>query len=329
MSNYAFSPLKGINSVNDATMSNLIQDGLIEYFDYALLDKGNYFNVDFGETGPNGQDYSRLRVSSNDQYASGQVWEGFRSNWVWQSGLSPVDHYPPNVGNDINNQGISGVYINGNFEPSSGVGTYSHHVDYFNGTVVFDNPIPTGSTVQAEYSYKYINVVYANNVPWLREVQKRTTQPTTNFLGVNEGSWDMPPESRLQLPAIAVEIVPQTRFKGFQLGGGQMVYKDVIFHCIAEDEYTRNQMIDIISSQNDKNIYVADSNMMDESGVFPLDQNGTPVPSALQYPELIDDYSRGARIRLTKASVQEMFMAQSDLFGGVVRMTAEFIKSNI
>lgn len=329
MSDYAFSPLKGFNSIEDATMSNLIQDGLIEYFDYALLDKGNYYNVDLGETAPNGEDYSRLRLSSNDQYVSGQLWEGFRGNWVWQSGLAPSGKTPPIVGTDINNPGISGVYIDGSFEPTSGVGTYAHHIDYFNGRVVFDSPIPTGSTVQAEFSYKYINVVYANNLPWLREAQKRTIQPTANFLGISEGAWDVPPESRLQLPAIAVEIVPQRRFRGYQLGGGQWVYSDVLFHCIAEDEYTRNQLIDIVSSQNDKNVYVFDSNMIDASGAFPIDQNGTPVPSALQYPELINDYSRGARIRLTKATVSEMFMAQSDLYGGVVKMTAELIKPNI
>lgn len=329
MANYNFSPLKGIGSIEDATMSNLIQDGLVEYFDYALLDKGNYYNVDLAETAPNGEDYSRLRLSSNDQYVSGQVWEGFRSNWVWQSGLTPDDKDPPNVGTNRNYPGISGVYIDGNFEPTSGVGTYAHHVDYFNGRIIFDNPIPTGSVVQAEYSYKYINVVYANNVPWLRETQKRTMQPTSNFLDVSEGGWDSPPESRLQLPAIAIEIVPQRKFKGFQLGGGQWVYMDILFHCIAEDDYTRNLLVDIVSSQNDKNVYMFDSNVVDSSGAFPLDQNGSPVPSALQYPELIDNYSAGARIRLTKTSVQNMIMAQSDLFGGVVKMTAELIKSNI
>lgn len=329
MSNYSFVPLKGLNSIEDSTMTNLIQDGLIEYFDYALLDKGNYYNVDLDEVGPNGQDYSRLRLSSNDQYASGQAWEGFRSNWVWQSGIAPQDKDPPNVNNDINNPGISGVYIDGSFEPTSGVGTYAHHVDYFNGRVVFDSPIPTGSVVQAEYSYKYINMVYANNVPWLREIQKRTSQPTSNFLGVSEGSWDIPSESRLQLPAIAVEVVPQRKFQGYQLGGGQVVYTDVLFHCIAEDEYTRNLLVDIVSSQNDKNVYIFDGNMLDASGAFPLDHNGSPVPSALQYPDLINYYSKGARLRLTKASVQDMFMAQSDVFGGIVRMTTELIKTNI
>ena len=37
--------------------------------------------------------------------------------------------------------------------------------------VIFDSAIPTGSTVQVEHSYKWINVCYANNLPWIREIQ--------------------------------------------------------------------------------------------------------------------------------------------------------------
>ena len=77
--------LKGFDSIQDYSLNNNIQDALVEYFDWALLEKGNYFNVTKGELAPNGQDMSRLRLSSNDSFASGQVWEGFRQNWVWQA----------------------------------------------------------------------------------------------------------------------------------------------------------------------------------------------------------------------------------------------------
>ena len=92
-----FSPLKGFTNIHSSTLSNDIQDGLIEYLDWALLDKGNYFNVTLGETSPNGSDYSKLRLSSNDSYSSGQVWEGFRKNWVWQSGIVVEDMDSPLV----------------------------------------------------------------------------------------------------------------------------------------------------------------------------------------------------------------------------------------
>lgn len=321
-------PLKGFDSIHDYSVGNIIQDSLVEYFDWALLEKGNYYNVTKGEIAQNGQDMSRLRMSSNEIFTSGQVWEGFRSNWVWQSGIVGIGGPAPIVGTDPNFPGISGVYVNGNFEPSSGVGPYAHKIDYFNGRVVFGSPIPTGSVVQAEFSYKYINVVYANNVPWLKEIQSRTQYPTSRFYDVSTGSWDVPPESRLQLPAIAIEVSPVRRFKGYQLGGGQWIYTDVLFHCIAENDHTRNQLVDIVSLQSDKSVLSINADKLDQDRKFPIDRSGTPVPSALIYPELIRDYNGGS-FRLTNCIVEDMQMVKSDIFGGLVRFTAEAIKANI
>ena len=145
-----FEPLKGISGVFDSTLNNDIQDGLVEYFDWALLTKGNYFNVAANETSPNGEDMSRLRLSTNDSYTAGQVWEGFRKNWVWQSGISVNGFSAPLVGTNNQYPGISGVYVDGAFHPTSGAGAYAHHVDYFNGRVIFDSAIPTGSVAIAE-----------------------------------------------------------------------------------------------------------------------------------------------------------------------------------
>ena len=206
----SYTPLNGFEDVRDLGLNNEIQDSLLEYFDWTLLEKGNYFNVNLGETSPNGEDYSKLRVSSSDHYASGVVWEGFRKNWVWQSGIG---YTPETLANTNENfPGVSGVYIEGNFEPTSGVGEYAHYIDHFNGKVIFDNAISTGTLVQAEFSYKYINVVYANNMPWYKELQTRTLQPTAAFLNMDKGEWNIPPESRLQLPAIAIEVVPTRVF---------------------------------------------------------------------------------------------------------------------
>jgi hypothetical protein len=317
-----YQPLKGISSIHSYSLNNNIQDALVEYFDWALLEKGNYFNVNKGETAPNGQDMSKLTLAPNDSYASGQVWEGFRGNWVWQSGINPSDMDAPIVGTNPDNPGISGVYINGNFEPTSGVGQYSHHVDYFNGRVIFDSAIPTGSVVQAEFSYKYINVVYANNVPWLREVQTGTDEPSTT------NAWDTLPEAKLQLPAIAIEISPVRRFKGYQLGGGQWVYTDVLVHCIAEDDQTRNMLVDIVSLQNDKSVYTINSDELNAQSGYPINEYGSPVPSALHYPEIIENYN-GGPFKIRNTIVEKMEMATPNVFGGLVRFTTEGIKPNI
>tara|TARA_R110002020_G_scaffold103752_17_gene243196 strand:+ start:2139 stop:3119 length:981 start_codon:yes stop_codon:yes gene_type:complete len=318
--------LKGFDSVFSSTLNNEIQDNLLEFFDWSLLEKGNYFNVTLSEASPRGNDYSRLRLSSNDQYSAGQVWEGFRSNWVWQSGVS----YSPNplVGTNNVNPGVSGVYVNSVFYPSSGTGSYAHKIDHFHGRVIFDSAIPTGSVVQAEYSYKWINVVYANSVPWLREVQYRTYEPNSEFLSASKGPWDKPPEARLQLPAIAIEIVPRREMRGYQLGGGQWITTDVLFHCIAEDDITRNRLVDMISLQNEKTIYMFDSNSISSGGDFPIDHLGVVNSGAMRYPDLIQNHFL-RRLRFKSTSIQGMDMINSNLYGGIVKLAAEVIDTTI
>ena len=326
MSNFS---VKGIDNIFSATAINELQDNIVEFFDWNLLDKGNYFNVTKGETSPNGNDYSLLRLSSYPHYSPGQAWEGFRKNWVWQSGVSPPDGFSdPIVSSNNTYPGISGVYVDDQFHPTSGVGTYAHTVDYFNGRVVFDNPIPTGSKVQAEYSYKYVNVIYADNVPWLREVQYRTLDVPPSFSDNTKGDFKLPAEMRVQLPAIAIEVVPRRNFKGYALGGGQYVYTDVLFHCIAEDAYTRNTLLDLVSFQNEKSINIFNSNTIADSGSFPIDYRGVPVSGALRYPDLVNTYPKTV-CRFMNFTVQGMEMINTNFSAGIARCTTELIKPNI
>jgi hypothetical protein len=318
--------LKGIKDIKESTLNNEIQDGIIEYFDWALLGVGNYYNVTYAEQSPYDQDYSKLRLSSDPNYSEGQVWEGFRSNWVWQSG---IDYSPaPLVSSDNTNPGVSGIYVDGVFHANDSTGTYAHHIDHYNGKVIFDSAIPTGSVVQAEFSYKWINVVYANDVPWLREVQTDSMEPTSSFYEKDKGDWNIPPEARLQLPAVAVEIVPMRSFKGFRLGGGQWIYTDVIFHCIAEDEMTRNKLVDIISLQSNKTIFLINSNSVSASGDYPIDYRGVPVSGALRYPDLLNKHV-GLRLRFTDTTVENMTSVASDIYGGIVRFKTELINLKI
>jgi hypothetical protein len=318
--------LKGFDSVSDNTLGNEIQDNLVEFLDWALLQKGNYQNVTLDELAPNGQDYSKLRPSSNPHYPSGLAWEGFRKNWVWQSGVS---YSPaPIVGTNRAIPGISGIYVNDVFYASSTVGTYAHKVDYYNGRVIFNSPVSSGNTVQAEYSYKYINIIYANSLPWLREIQYRTLDFPTSFNVDGKGDFNLPAENRIQLPAIAIEVVPKRSLRGYQLGGGQFVDTDILFHCLAEDEFTRNKLVDIISLQNEKTIYMFNSNSIANSGDFPLDYKGIPVSGALRYPDLVLKHFRG-KVRLKNSTVQGMDLVNSNFYAGIVRITVETIEENI
>ena len=313
--------LKGITDIFNATLSNEIQDNLIEFFDWGFMLNGNYFNVTLGEQSPDGYDYSLLQLSDNTNYTPGQAWDGFRKNWIWQSGIT---HSPsPITGSNNAIPGISGVYVDDVFYPSNTTGDYAHSIDYFNGRIVFDSPVPTGSKVQAEFSYKYINFLYANNFPWLREVQYRSLDKTSN-----NSNYEIPSEMKVQLPAIAIEVVPARTFKPYQFGGGQWIYTDVLFHCIAEDSFTRNKMVDIISYQNDKQFCFFSSDKIASSGAFPLNYLGYPNSGALRYPDLVSNYT-GITVRLKNTTIQNMEILNSSLYGGIVRTTVENISTLI
>jgi len=321
--------LKGFDSVFDTTMNNNIQDNLVEFFSWALLEKGNYFNVTKGEQDHNGNDMSALRLSGNQHYASGQAWEGFRKNWVWQSGITPpAGMTEPLVGTNDAKPGVSGVYVDNTFYPNDTVGTYAHSIDHFNGRVIFDNAIPTTSNVQAEYSYRYITTMYAANVPFLREIQYRTLGVPDGFDTNSKGEFDIPPEMRVQLPAIAIELVPRRTFKGYRLGGGQYIYQDVLIHCIAENAFERNRLLDIVSMQNDKTLQMFNSNEIASSGAFPLDYRGVPTSGALNYPNLTENYKL-SYMYLKDATVQGMEVVNSNFSAGIVRFTTETVGTNL
>jgi len=320
------SDLKGFNNVHSVTLSTDIEDGLVEYFDWGLLNKGNYFNVSLGDTSPSGTDLSKLRMTEVASVDDGRVWSGFRQNWVWQSGVTSSPS--PIVGTDDAIPGISGVYVDDTFYPTDTVGAYSHFVDHTNGRIIFDTAIPVGSKVQAEYSYKWINVCYAHSVPWIRELQRKTQQPNSTFHSDSAVEWSIPPNGNLQLPAIAVEIVPRRKFKPYGLGGGQWVYTDVLFHCIAENDGVRNKLMDIVSLQNDKVIELFDSNALSASGDFPLGNNGIVNSGAMRYPDLINNHY-GGNIKLTNTYTQEMDEIKSNIYSAIVRSTTEGVKRNI
>lgn len=300
-------------------LMNELQDNIIQYYDWNLLEKGNFFNVSLGETDYNGNDYSLLNLSQNTNYLTGQAWEGFRKNWVWQSGIN----YSPSplVGSDSSVPGISGVYINDNFYPSNTTGQYSHHVDYQNGRIIFDNPLPSDSKVQAEYSYRYINVMYASSLPWLREIQYRSLELD------NAVSNNKIPELQVQLPAMAVEIVPRRTISPLELGTLTQIYDtDILFHCVAEDELSRNQMLDIVSFQNDTVFQMFDSNKIVSDNKVPIDYRGTPISGALTYPQLVEYYPKqNVPVLLKNSTVQGMEIINSNLYVGIIRCTMETI----
>lgn len=296
--------LKGFDNVFDSTITNEISDNLVEFFDWGLMQKGNYFNITKDERDSLNFDISRLAQSENTAFPSGTCWEAKNSNWIWQSGIT---YNPPPIN-------ISGVYVNDNFYPLNSSGNYSHYIDYNNGRVVFGSGLPSTSKVQVEHSTKWINVDYSTYLDGIRTIS-------------SEADEKLPPELMVKLPLIAIEVISKPKMRGYELGGGKYIDTLVLFNCLARDKSTKDKLVDIVSFQ-EKTIRMFDSNRIARSGEFPIDYRGFPVSGALNYEQLVSKYP-GHVIRFKDIESSEMKMKNSTLFGGVVKMVVELIKIDI
>lgn len=310
--------LKGFTTFGDATITTHIRENLISFFDYGLLEKSGFINVEIPTTGYYGGLDHQLRVVDDPRYTHGQVWEGFRSNWVWESGIGAL------TSNDNAYPGVSGVYIDEDFYPVSTTGEFSHHINHPLGRVVFDSAIDIDSTVTCNYSYKYVKITKADGLEWFKQIQEYSERSdNTNFVN-NSGEWSILADNRVQLPAIGIELINSRKMVGYQLGGGQTIFTDFLFHCVAEDTYTRDHLVDIVSYQNDKVFKAYSLEKISDNNVFPLDYRGVPVSGALAYPNLISQYE-GNHIRLIDTSIDSIYSLTPNIHIGTVKVKTEVI----
>lgn len=321
-----YESLNAITNINQATPSILIRDGVREFYDWALLNIGNYINVD--QPSVNAYGGSEHILNNIDD---GTTWEAFRGNLVWQSGVTPpAGTDAPLVSTDVDYPGVSGVWVDGDYYPRDTVGTYAHHIDHTNGRVVFDSAISTSSDVTLNYSYKWANIEYVDDKAWFESLYTRSMRLDDGQFGLSaSGEYYNDSRSRVDLPLIGIELVGIKDFKPYQLGGGQWLFNEMLFHCVAENRYDRDKLIDIVSLENDKYIYLIDQNRLADDDNFPLDYRGCPVSNALIYPDLIkpsgDSGYRLRTLRLFDFSTEPVYKLNDQLYVGSVKCKTELV----
>jgi hypothetical protein len=308
--------LKGVTHVWRDLETQTLLNGAIDFLEYAFLEVGAFQNISVATSGVYGGDRSRLRPVTDPRYTDGQVWEGFRGDWVWESGL------------DYGTQpiGISGVYVNGSLYKTYD-GTYGHYVDYPRGRVVFDTAIAQTSQVKAEFSHRTVHFVDAEH-PFIRRLMYESYHvEKRSFLTAASGHWNTLSDCRLQLPCVGIQIVPHGDFTPYALGGGQWGFVQAKFHVFADNTFERDQIADIIARQNDKTIWIANRGVMKESGIYPpaLDYKGALVASPMQYPEIVADGAgwQWRKVAFSKTSKESMHTGNDWLHASVVTTTFE------
>lgn len=265
--------LNGIETLGNYSYTEILEQNLIAFFDWGFINAGGFSNISIPTSGAYGGDFSRLRPVNDARYNNGRVWEAARMNWVWETGLATTNQ-PVS---------ISGVFVGATFHPASG-GTY--HIDYPNGRIVFNTGIALTNTVRLAYSNKWINVTSTASVPWLRYAQPNSYRVDDRRFLAGSGDYAIFGQSRVQFPTVAIEIADE-KLTGYQIGGNQYARNRVNFFVIGEDKSSVDRIADAINLQNEKTIYLYDSNRLAASGKFPLNHNGTPNDNFITYPAMV------------------------------------------
>lgn len=308
---------KGISNISDELLLNILEVNFKTFFDWSFLQIGGWFNATiansgtiYGSTNPR----YKLILVDDDAYTSGQVWQGIRKDWVWETGACYSGSYPIN---------ISGVYINNTLHPYSS-GTFT--IDYPNGRVVFNNAINKTSTVNINHSYRYVQVYRSNESPWFNQIQFNSFNTSdSDIKQISSGEWSIGGNHRIQLPAIVIESVPRSRSRPYEIGNSSLwIEQDIAFYVIAENKNDRNKLLDILRLQQDLTIQLYDPNLLAQNNNYPLNDYGDLKPSGLMYPNIIQQYA-WRKCFIKNISLFELDSVTPNLHMGMARATVEII----
>jgi hypothetical protein len=276
---------KGTTNVHHDHYNINLLYGLMGFLRWASLEAQAFQNVDHTyASGMYGGDFSRLRPVSDPNYTDGQVWEGFRGDWIWETGsaASPA----------IN----SGVYVDGAWaETASETGVYSHYVDFPQGRVVFDSPVATTSVIKADFAHRIPTIVKASE-HWLKELAFDSwSVERSDYLSSGSGMWDQPYAVRRQLPCLGVQLVNRRGLEPYELGGSQWVHQTVDLYVVAQDDHFVDQWVDVLTLENDRTVWLPNRKRMQDDAGYPhdLDYRGSPVSNPMTYPQLIQPTGEG------------------------------------
>lgn len=303
---------KNVSYINDDYLLNILESNFKLFLDWSFLNIGSWFDVSINDYNIyNGNSHSKLVPVEDPAYPNGQLWQSIRKDWVWEDSV---------VYNNSSPVSISGIYINNNLTTSG------YSINYPLGQVLFDSPISPSSSVQLNYSYRFIQTYRANDAPWFNVLQFGSNMANNADIRVKDnGEWSIGSYKRVQMPCIIIESLPRSRSLPYEMGsGGLVLEQDLMLYILAENKNDRNKLLDIIRLQQDSVIYLFDTNKLAQDDNFPLDYNGSVKNNYLDYPHIVDQY-KYRKCWFKSINLTELTSTHPNLHSGAARITAEII----
>jgi len=309
----------GVDNIGSTMLINELENNYKSFLDWGFLNIGGFTNVNRPTQNISSFNLHVLKATTDNNHLKNRVWQAPRKDWVYESGISFSGTSPIN---------ISGVYVNNTFYPApTGSGTITYTINYPEGKVIFNSMISSNSVVEVEYSYRNIQVYKMEEFPYWREIQYRSLENKTGLSLSDKGDFAINSENRVQLPAVIIEPVARSDSKPFRLGDKSLIIEqDLLLHILSDNPKDKNNIVDIIRLQEDRNMWLYNTNNVIKSGLYPLNYNGSKNLTGQNYYNIINnDNLRWLKSRITDINISEINFVNIRMYGSVVRVSNEII----
>lgn len=308
----------GVDSIGSVLILNELENNYKSFLDWGFLNIGAFTNVQIPTTNISNFNLHILKPTT-DPNNNNKVWQSARKDWVYESGINF---------NGTNPILFSGLYVNSTFYPApTGNATIGYSVDYPEGKIIFNNPIASTSIVNAEYAYRNIQVYKMEEFPYWKEIQHRSLENKTGLSLSSSGDFAIGSEHRVQLPAVVIEPVARSVNEPFRLGDKSLIIsQDILLHILADNPKDKNTITDILRLQDDREIWLYNTNTIVDSGVYELNYNGSKNITGQNYDTIVNnDNYRWLKCRMTNITISDINFVNIRMYGSIVRITNQII----
>jgi hypothetical protein len=309
----------GVENIGSTMFINELENNYKSFLDWGFLNIGAFTNVERPTQNINSFNLHVLKPTTDNNQLKNRVWQTPRKDWVYETGV---------VFGGVSSIDISGVYVNSVFYPApTGSGSITYSINYPEGKIVFNNIVAASSLVEVEYSYRNIQVYKMEEFPYWKEIQYRSLENKTGLSLYDKGDFAINSENRVQLPAVIIEPVARSDSKPFRLGDKSLIIEqDILLHILSDNPKDKNNIVDILRLQEDRNIWLYNTNEIIKSGLYPLNYNGSKNINGQNYNNIVNNESlRWLVCRITDINISEINFVNIRMYGSVVRVSNEII----
>jgi len=309
----------GVDNMGSTLILNELENNYKSFLNWGFLNIGAFTNVRIPTQNISSFDLHILKPTTDSNQTSRTVWQAARKDWVYESGISFNSVSPIN---------ISGVVVNSTFYPApTGNASLGYTINYPEGKVIFNKAIAASSVVKLEYSYRNVQIYRMEEFPYWKQIQYNSLENKTGLSLSDKGDFSITSEHRVQLPAVIIEPIARSDNKPFRLGDKSLIIEqDLLFHVLSDQPRDKNNIVDIFRLQEDRTIWLYDTNEVIKSGVYPLNFNGSKNINGQNYNLIVNNESyKWLRCRMTDVTISDMSFTNIRMYGSIVRVSNEII----